>query len=303
MSEPRSPSTPTTSTRAPPRPAYLRRRCQPLRQHRHARTSTIAQALTTTVGHRPVGGPFTYDGAPSDALPPSRPAAPVGLSRSTARSLAYTDNVNAGTATGRLRCAGDANHFGSTDSRDFTIAKAPSTTVVTIVGPVVVFTYERRGSDALPRSRPPAPAGLSPEPGSLAYADNVNAGTATGDRHLRRRCQPLRQHRQPSFTIAKASTSRSAVSDLVGGPFEPPTRGRRATGGRPARSAAGPAAAYTDNVVARHRQPATLCRRCQPLRQHRQPATSHRPGVVHDGRDLPGQPVHPRRRARALRSR
>ena len=44
---------------------------------------------------------------------------------------AYSNNTNAGTATASYTYGGDANHTGSSDSKNFTIDKAASHTVVT----------------------------------------------------------------------------------------------------------------------------------------------------------------------------
>src|SRR5262249_54917681 len=43
----------------------------------------------------------------------------------------YANNVNAGTATASYTYAGDANHTGSSDSKNFAIGKADATVVVT----------------------------------------------------------------------------------------------------------------------------------------------------------------------------
>ena len=58
----------------------------------------------------------------------------------------YADNTDAGTATASYTFAGDANHTGSSDSKNFTIDKASSTTTVTIVGGP--FTYTGARADA-----------------------------------------------------------------------------------------------------------------------------------------------------------
>jgi hypothetical protein len=54
-------------------------------------------------------------------------------------NVSYNDNINAGTATASATFAGDTNHKTSSDSKNFTINPAPSTTLVTFeVGP---YTY------------------------------------------------------------------------------------------------------------------------------------------------------------------
>ena len=46
----------------------------------------------------------------------------------------YSNNTNAGTATASYTYAGDANHEGSSDSKNFTIDQAASVTVVELPG-------------------------------------------------------------------------------------------------------------------------------------------------------------------------
>src|SRR5204863_9045191 len=87
----------------------------------------------------------------------------------------YADNVNAGTASASASYAGDSNHDGSSDSKTFTIAKAPTTTVVTCgAGP---FTYN--GSPQTPCSASVTGAGGLNQVLTVSYLNNTNAGTAT----------------------------------------------------------------------------------------------------------------------------
>src|SRR5262249_50720943 len=46
-------------------------------------------------------------------------------------TVSYTSNTNVGTATGSASFAGDANHNAASNSANFDITKAPSTTTVT----------------------------------------------------------------------------------------------------------------------------------------------------------------------------
>ena len=46
-------------------------------------------------------------------------------------TASYNNNTDAGTASASYTYAGDANHTGSSDSKNFTIDKAASTTLVT----------------------------------------------------------------------------------------------------------------------------------------------------------------------------
>jgi hypothetical protein len=56
----------------------------------------------------------------------------------------YSNNTNAGTATASYTYAGDANHTGSSDSKNFTIDLASSTTVVSCPANVTYNGQRRR---------------------------------------------------------------------------------------------------------------------------------------------------------------
>src|SRR5207237_6350207 len=84
------------------------------------------QAGSTTVVSCSAG-PFTYDGA---AQTPCTAAVTGAGGLNQSLTVSYTNNVNAGTATASASFAGDANHTASNDSKNFTIGKASSTTVV-----------------------------------------------------------------------------------------------------------------------------------------------------------------------------
>ena len=94
----------------------------------------------------------------------------------------YSNSTNAGTATASYTYAGDANHEGSNDSKDFTIAKAASTTAVSCPASVI---YD--GSAQTPCSVHVTGASgldLTPTP---SYSNNTSAGTAHRELHLRGR--------------------------------------------------------------------------------------------------------------------
>ena len=107
-----------------------------------ARSFTIAKAESTTVVSCQ-GGPFTYTG---QAQTPCTVAVTGAGGLSLTPAPTYANNTDAGTATASYTYAGDANHSGSSDSKNFTIDKASSTTVVTIVGGP--FTYTGLRADA-----------------------------------------------------------------------------------------------------------------------------------------------------------
>ncbi|HXE92831.1 MAG TPA: YDG domain-containing protein, partial [Gaiellaceae bacterium] len=86
----------------------------------------------------------------------------------------YSHNTDAGTATASYTYAGDANHDGSSDSKDFTIQKAASHTVVTCPASLI---YD--GSARTPCTVAVTGAGglnLTP---AASYSHNTDAGTAT----------------------------------------------------------------------------------------------------------------------------
>jgi hypothetical protein len=87
--------------------------------------------------------------------------------------LTYTGNTNVGIAAANASYAGDANHFGSTGSGNFTITKAPSTTTVSCPASVV-YT----GSAQTPCTA--SYSGVGGLSGILTptYSNNVNVGTA-----------------------------------------------------------------------------------------------------------------------------
>jgi hypothetical protein len=97
-----------------------------------------------------------------------------GLNQSLAAS--YTNNTNAGLATASATFGGDANHNGSSDSKNFTVEKASSTTVVTFEG----GPYTYRGTAYTATAKVTGAGGLS-QSVDVAYAgDCVNVTTANG---------------------------------------------------------------------------------------------------------------------------
>jgi hypothetical protein len=91
-----------------------------------SKTFVIGKATTTTTVTI-VGGPFTYTGS---AITPATVSV-TGANLSLTPTSDYANNTNAGTATASYTYAGDANHLVSSDSKNFTIAKANATIVVT----------------------------------------------------------------------------------------------------------------------------------------------------------------------------
>ena len=160
---------------------------------------TIGQASSTTIVTCEAG-PFTYDGTAKE---------PCSASFSTSDGLngslpvGYTDNTNAGTVTASASYAGDANHAGSSDTENFIIGKAvTTTTVICGAGP---FTYN--GSAQEPCSaNVTGPAGLN-ETLTVSYLDNVNAGQATASATYAESVNYLGSSDTENFTIGKAATT------------------------------------------------------------------------------------------------
>ena len=117
----------------------------------------------------------TYDGSPQT---PCTVAVTGAGGLSLTPTAIYSNNTNAGTASASYTYAGDANHDGSSDSKNFTIDKAASTTLVTCPATV---TYN--GSAQTPCMVSVTGGGLNLTPAAV-YSDNTNAGTAIGELHV-----------------------------------------------------------------------------------------------------------------------
>ena len=168
-----------------------------------SRSVTVGKAATTTT-ITCEDGPFTFDGS---AKTPCTAAVTGAGGLDQRVSVSYEDNTNAGRATASAAYAETGNHLASSDSKTFTIAKAPTTTTVTCgAGP---FTYD--GSAKTPCSAGvTGPAGLD-RPVTVAYADNTNAGEATASAAYAETGNYLASGDSKTFTIGKAPTT-AAVS-------------------------------------------------------------------------------------------
>ena len=133
-------------------------------------------------------GPFVYTGA---AIEPctytvggNEAGNPVLVAATAVPSGNYTNNINAGvnTASASFTFTGDTNHNGSSDSKNFSIDRAGSTTTVTCgAGPFVYTgaaiepcTYMVRGNEA---GNPVLVAATAVPSGN--YTNNINAGVNT----------------------------------------------------------------------------------------------------------------------------
>ncbi|HEX3143780.1 MAG TPA: carboxypeptidase regulatory-like domain-containing protein [Pyrinomonadaceae bacterium] len=136
----------------------------------------VGSTTTVTVSNanydgNPHGGSAQVTGA--GGLNQSLPVTYTGRN-TTVYGPSGTPPTNAGDYTAGASYAGDANHSGSSDSKDYSIFKASSLTTV-ICPASVVFT----GSPLTPCTASATGAGGLNVSLSVSYANNVNPGTAT----------------------------------------------------------------------------------------------------------------------------
>jgi hypothetical protein len=162
-------------------------------------TFSIGSA-SSTVNVTCTAGPFTYSGSPY--TPCSATATGVGgLNQSL--TVAYSANVNAGTATASATFDGDANHTGSTGSATFAIGQAGSTVNITCVeGP---FTYT--GAAIEPCSATVTGAGGLNQPVAVIYANNTDAGTATASAVFAGDTNHTGNNTSTTFSIGQAAST------------------------------------------------------------------------------------------------
>ena len=112
-----------------------------------------------------------------------------------------TAPTNAGDYTASAIFTGDANHSGTSESRDYSIAKAPSTTKVTVAdatydGNPHGGTAKVTGAGGLDQALTVSYSGRNGTVYGPSPTAPTNAGDYTAERKLRRRLQPHRQPRQ-----------------------------------------------------------------------------------------------------------
>src|SRR4029077_15160213 len=127
-------------------------------------------------------------------------------------TAAYTNNVNAGTATASYTFAGDANYETSTNSATFAIGKAATVTTVTVAGGP--FTYT--GAAHTPATVTVTGPDLSLTP-TASYTNNVQAGTATASCSYAGDTNYDASTGSATFAIGKAATVTTVT--IAGGPF------------------------------------------------------------------------------------
>ena len=168
---------------------------------------TVNKATTvTTVTIN--GEPFTYTGS---AITPATVTVTGAGGLNLTPVANYANNINAGMATASYSYAGDNNYLPSSDSKDFTINKAPTVTTVTINGGP--FTYT--GSAITPATVTVTGAGgLSLTP-AASYADNINAGTATASYSYAESANHLASSDSKTFEIGKANATIEVLGKTV----------------------------------------------------------------------------------------
>jgi hypothetical protein len=167
-------------------------------------TQTVDKAPTTTTVTCGAG-PFVYNGAAHEPCTANVTGA-GGLNESL--TVSYLNNVNAGTATASASYAESANYLGSSDSENFTIDKAPTTTTVTCgAGP---FVYN--GAAHEPCTASVTGAGGLNEALTVSYLNNVNAGTATASASYAETANYYGSNDSENFTIDKANADCSSIT-------------------------------------------------------------------------------------------
>ncbi|HWW76534.1 MAG TPA: choice-of-anchor Q domain-containing protein, partial [Pyrinomonadaceae bacterium] len=183
------------------------------------RSFRIAKAATNTTVNV---GNVIFDGQPHGATAVATGAG--GLSQNL--NVTYTGRngtnypasptapTNAGDYAASATFAGDANHDGSGNSKDFSIAKALSTTTVTCAGGNV-YT----GSPLTPCSASVSGAGGLSQTLSVTYSNNVNAGTATASATFAGDANHDGSNGSQTFSIGKAAQTISfgALTDKTFG--------------------------------------------------------------------------------------
>lgn len=176
----------------------------------------IGKAASTTAV---TAADATYDGAPHGATAAVSGAG--GLSQTVVVSYVGRNGTiyassgsaptNAGDYTASASFDGDANHTSSTDSRNFSLAKAASTVTVTCAAGPHTYT----GDPQTPCTATATGAGGLSAPVNPEYTGNVDAGTAHVTAAFAGDANHTGSTASASFTIAKAvSTTAVTVSSV-----------------------------------------------------------------------------------------
>jgi hypothetical protein len=132
----------------------------------------------------------------------------------------YANNIAAGinTASASYTFSGDGNHTGSSDSKNFTIDPAPSTTTVTCPASV---TYT--GLAQTPCTAEATSAGMSPVnvSASLVYGNNTNPGTATANASWGGDSNHTASNDSATFVIMGTATVSAVANSRTYGAVDP----------------------------------------------------------------------------------
>jgi hypothetical protein len=116
--------------------------------------------------------------------------------------VSYANNTNAGTASASATYSGDANHNGSDDTKNFTVAKASSVTAV-VCPASVAYT----GTAQTPCTASATGAGALNQTLTVSYANNTNAGTATASATYSGDANHNGSDNTKNFAVAKANAT------------------------------------------------------------------------------------------------
>ncbi len=148
-------------------------------------TSAVTVTCPTT--------PQTYTGS---AITPCTAAYSGAGSLSGSLNPTYLNNLNVGTATANATYAGDSNHYGSSGTNTFTIAKATATIILSNLNPVYDGNPKSPTVTTVPASLAytivytPGGSVAPTDPGTYTFVVTINnanySGTASGTMHIQR---------------------------------------------------------------------------------------------------------------------
>ena len=167
---------------------------------------TIDKAGSTVAVTCPLANPV-YTGS---AIEPCTANA-FGANLNQSLTVTYANNVDAGTASASANFAGDDNHTGNSDSKNFTIDRAPSTVTVTCTaGP---FVY--KGSAFTPCSANVTGVGGLSQSVVIDYSHNVDAGIASASANFAGDDNHTGNSDSKNFTIDKAGSTVAVTCPLA----------------------------------------------------------------------------------------
>ena len=170
-------------------------------------TVTAKTATTTTVTCTPTS--LTYTGSAQTPCTATTTGS-GGFSQST--PVSYTANTNAGTATATATFDATTTRLGSSDTKTFTITKAPSTTTVSCPASVAWTGAPRTPCTALATGAGGLSQAVTP-----TYTDNTAVGTASASASYAGDANHNSSNGSGTFAIGKASSTTTITCGA--GPF------------------------------------------------------------------------------------